>query len=248
MVENLKNKKSETSSGNMKTNKNGKIEEQVKYIPIKAKIRQMEEGVANEKHQPVSDTKQSKNEDNLKRSTTHQNGNGNNSTMTAEEKTDVLKPDEAALEPQTDDHLDSNKASTFVIPPTPLPRSSRKNSINDPPSSSSEDSSTSSGVRPSPKPRVTVVGYKVVNNTQCDFLAMFILHPSFLLMDSFVFSVVNFFYTSGVLFVVFVDFVVFIVPYSEVLVWLRMILWFANGFHEYVLVDTRFLEITCLRL
>ena len=109
------------------------IETPQAFVPIKGRIRQME----NEEIK-LDSLKQSKNEDNHFK----KNGNG---------KTDEIK--------ECDN--DSNKQLPQAQVPTPLPRTSRNNSMTDP--SSSEESSATGSPRPSPMPRVTIgSGYKVL--------------------------------------------------------------------------------------
>lgn len=143
MAENAKNNAT-TTGGDRNGNKTTAIIEQKKseqaFVPIKGRIRQME---TNE-----DAVKQSKNEDNhFKR-----NGNGKQE----------IDPLPAA--PSADSEVDSNKMQGGnVSVPTPLPRTSRNNSMTDP-SSSEESSSGTGSPRPSPMPRVTIgSGYKVPN-------------------------------------------------------------------------------------
>lgn len=94
-------------------------------------------------------TKLAKNEDNhFKRVVGHGKTEDNNITAAAAEC-----------------DMDSNKGAT-VAAPTPLPRSSRNNSMTDPSSSSEESLSATGSPRPSPMPRVTIGsgGYKVVES------------------------------------------------------------------------------------
>lgn len=134
--------------------------EQQEFVPIKGRVRQLED----------DSSKQAKNEDNFKKAA---HKNGNNGKV---DKVEEVDNGNSNCDPQqtSDDSEDSNKLehqgeTKFNIPPptvavpTPLPRTSRNNSMTDP--SSSEESTGSP--RPSPMPRVTIgSGYKVLNNNQ----------------------------------------------------------------------------------
>lgn len=189
MIENAKNTNNPSKFMVTTADANRKLnlieDEQEAYLPIKGRIRQMEEGTGDQKLD--LQTKQSKNEDNLKRLSSHQNGNSNGGGGGGG---DYVKADDGKVAASVDednrdvdDVLDSNKveAMRFGVVPTPLPRTSRTNSItNDPPSEESVSGSSSSppstsasasmggaggGCRPSPKPRVSVAAgsYKVLN-------------------------------------------------------------------------------------
>lgn len=143
MSENARNYNA-TTTGDRNGNKqsSGLIETPPQsFVPIKARIHQMED-----ESSKLDSMKQSKNDDNhFKR---HQN-NGNGKTEEEEEA-------------PVDCDVDSNKLQKTgsAVVPTPLPRSSRNNSMTDP--SSSEDSSAAGSPRPSPMPRATVgSAYKV---------------------------------------------------------------------------------------
>lgn len=126
------------------------------FVPIKGRVRQLED----------DSSKQAKNEDNFKKAS-HKNGksdiddkvevdNGNDPQQTSDDSNE----DSNKLEQQEETKF--NVSPPTVAVPTPLPRTSRNNSMTDP--SSSEESTTGSP-RPSPMPRVTIgSGYKVLNN------------------------------------------------------------------------------------
>lgn len=139
MSENARN--NATTTGDKNGNKTNAIIEAEPFVPIRGRIRQMED-----EGNKLDALKQSKNEDNhFKRLSQNLNGNG---------KTDT---DDNATTADCD--VDSNKVPVAV--PTPLPRTSRTNSMTDP-SSSEESSSAAGSPRPSPMPRVTIgSGYKV---------------------------------------------------------------------------------------
>lgn len=158
MVENVRN---HSESGRIEGDRIGKkagdpadmIIEAQPFAPIKGRIRQLAD-----ESSKLDVLKQSKNEDNLKKAS---NGNGRTEDSIAS-AIEVSSVDSNKLD------LDQNGSSKFTtVAPTPLPRTSRTNSMTDP--SSSEESSASTGSpRPSPLPRVTIgSGYKVRLDAIC---------------------------------------------------------------------------------
>lgn len=131
------------------------------YAPIKGRIRQMEDEQAK-----LDVLKQSKNEDNLKKVSYRNEKSEQEITVVSTDGERKPSP----LSPIPSESLDSNKFGqenrddsnklASVVAPTPLPRTSRNNSMTDP--SSSEESSSTGSPRPSPMPRVTIgSAYKV---------------------------------------------------------------------------------------
>lgn len=153
MSENARNSAAGDKNGNRTTTEKVIEKAPQSFVPIKGRIRQMEgqqqeEGQdddENEQGSKLDALKQTKNEDN------HFKRNGNGKTDSENNESEV----------------DSNKlvqlqqGGEAVSVPTPLPRTSRTNSMTDP-SSSEESSSATGSPRPSPMPRVTIgSGYKV---------------------------------------------------------------------------------------
>lgn len=146
MIENMRNNSGSVICGSeaAKTTKKLATTEMIidaePFVSIKGRIRQMDDS------SKLDVLKQSKNEDNFKKAS--------NSNIKADDANEDCTVDSNKLD------MDQNgPAKGCIVAPTPLPRTSRTNSMTDP--SSSEESSTGSP-RPSPMPRVTIgSGYKV---------------------------------------------------------------------------------------
>lgn len=160
VVKNIANKSKSASST---TSTAAKIDQETTivkpaFVPIKDKIKQMEQQSHSEK---------SEFEQKFKEVTTL-NKNTENANIVIEPKacynneneSNGNHPDQLGSDDQ-EGNVDETVQTGEVTPPKPLPRTSRNNSVTDQPMGSAEEAAVVPAPRPVARPRMSTAGYKV---------------------------------------------------------------------------------------